>query len=132
MKFLAKGSFRKIYALDKNLVLKVQVKRLDLDLNTQEWDNWLKVKDIKYAKYYAPCVELRKDKSLVMVRCQPIDWTIEKYRKTKIPLFMKDNQRKNFALLNGKVVCIDYHYPKYNPKNFSDELHNILPNERRA
>lgn len=140
MKLISKGLFRVVYLYDKKTVLKNNIditkqpseymeKRMlkyanndiNYNANLNEWNNWLKVKGTKWEKYFCPCIEYRKDKSLLMLKAEPMPHDYPGLVKNKHNRFiynkfpsvfhLETKKIKNIGILDGRVVCFDYQYP---------------------
>lgn len=135
--------YRIVYDYDENAIVKIKKpwellypnaknyrkseKEYDLyyqknNPNLNEWKNWLKIKDTEFAKYFCPCIEYRKDGSLLMKKVQMIDWSKINYKTLDLPnFFSRDEKRRcNLGMLDDRVVCFDYEKPfkkgKFNKK----------------
>lgn len=72
--------------------------------NVLEWETWREVKDTKFAKWFAPCIEISSNGSvLVMKRTKPLTRDPE-----KMPAFFTDMKRTNYGMLGRQPVCHDY------------------------
>ncbi|WP_323016382.1 hypothetical protein [Castellaniella sp.] len=101
------GSARTVYAckLFSDCVIKVEDGAGSFQ-NVMEWETWQRVKDTKFAKWFAPCEFISPAGGiLVMKRTMPID---EKRYPQSVPAFFTDLKYANYGMLDGQFVCHDY------------------------
>lgn len=61
----------------------------------------------KIAEWLAPCEYLSPDgRILLQQRCDPVPLSFS--MPSKVPAFLSDLKRRNFGLLHGRLVCVDY------------------------
>jgi hypothetical protein len=103
---IAEGCHREVYALygRPDAVLKVEAGESGF-YNVLEWQAWCELQDSKWAKFFAPCLEISANGScLVQERTHPVA-ELPKL----IPPFLQDVKPANFGMLkDGRVVCHDY------------------------
>lgn len=121
---LGYGMSRKTYEyeLDESLVIKIETSGGKFQ-NVLEWEFWKDIKESKYAKWFAPCVEISPSGLfLIQKRTTPIPK--EDYPKM-IPSFFSDTKYSNFGVIieKGKkrFVCHDYGNLCTNTK-FNDKM----------
>jgi hypothetical protein len=72
--------------------------------NIIEWETWQRVKETKFAKWFAPCEHISPCGSLlIMAKTAPALEYPE-----QMPAFLTDFKRANYGMLNGNLVCHDY------------------------
>ena len=104
---LGSGMSREVFEFgpDPSLVVKFETSGGCFQ-NVLEWETWLRVKDTKAAKWFAPCVRVSEDgKVLLMQRTNPFGWDA---RPNRMPRFFTDLKISNYGILNGQVVAHDY------------------------
>jgi hypothetical protein len=94
-----------VYAVTPEYVVKVETDAGDFQ-NVLEWEMWQTVKDTEHARWFAPCVLISGNGSiLIMRRTEPVPVCL---LPKSLPDFLCDFKPDNYGLLNGKVVCHDY------------------------
>jgi hypothetical protein len=104
---LGDGIGRAVYAhaQDEDLVLKFETRSGSFQ-NIIEWETWQEVQDCKYAKHFAPCVDISHCGTvLIMKRTRPL---VKEMLPKRMPEFLCDFKVANYGLLDGKLVCHDY------------------------
>lgn len=105
--YIGRGAARYVYAcqIDRSLVLKIEDTPCSFQ-NVHEWDVWREVEHTRYARWFAPCVEISSCGTvLLQKRTKPAD--ASQY-PSKLPSFFTDTKRSNFGMLDGRFVCHDY------------------------
>lgn len=106
------GAYRTVYecAFDDDLVLKVRnPDAYDNFANAYEWEVWENVQWTPFAKWFAPCVKISPDGTvLVQKKTAPLTDKELKRRLPKVPAFFTDIKGFNWGLYEGRVVCHDY------------------------
>lgn len=123
LQLVGQGILRNVFLLDNNTIIKTPrynpKETVDCEdgkqANIDEYNNWLKVKDTQHEKWFAPCIKLLEDGSLIMKRVQSID-TENLPSKFRIPGFLRDYMTmtgggclENWGMLDGRWVICDYH-----------------------
>lgn len=100
---IAEGTWRRVYenADDPALVVKVEKHR---HCNRKEWRVWQALKDTAWAEHFAPCFDIGRG-WLTQARCEPVPKEFQPYRVPSI--CSPDAYRRNFGLLDGRLVCVD-------------------------
>jgi len=107
---LGAGIHRDVFEckLRPDLVVKVEKSDHRYFANVMEMQFWCDnqyAKDI--AKWLAPCEYLSPDgRILLQRRAQPI--VDESQLPKQLPAFLTDLKMRNFGMLDGRVVCVDY------------------------
>lgn len=102
------GSAREVYKMrapQDDCVVKLESKSYSFQ-NVREWNVWETVKETKFAKWFAPCVSISPNGSVLIQRKTtpvPSDMWPE-----KVPCFLTDLKRANFGMYEGRLVCHDY------------------------
>jgi hypothetical protein len=90
-------------AVFKDAVIKVESSAGSFQ-NIIEWETWQRIKETKFAKWFAPCVHISPCGSLlIMAKTVPALEYPE-----QMPAFLTDFKRANYGMLNGQFVCHDY------------------------
>lgn len=111
------GAHRDVYEcrIRKDLVVKVESGDYRYFANIFEQKFWADNQyDESVKKWLAPTEYLSPDgRILLQKKCDPLpsDYKLPE----KLPAFLTDFKRKNFGLLNGKFVCLDYGITISNP-----------------
>ncbi len=116
---LGSGIHRDVFQcrLRPDLVVKVEIEeawRLFPNVKEQRfWDENQRYK--KVADWLAPCEYLSPDgRVLLQKKCDPLPTSYK--LPGKLPTFLTDIKRDNFALLDGRLVCVDYASVNINPE----------------
>jgi hypothetical protein len=74
--------------------------------NIHEWTAWEQVKHTKWAKYFAPCVEISST-GVVLIQqyAKPLP---DDLRTLKLPNLLCDFKPENYGLIDDQVVARDY------------------------
>ena len=105
-KFLGSGVSREVYELAINRELVVKIERARGFQNVLEWRTWNDLKHTDYAQYLAPCEAISPCGTvLLMRRARPLPPEKE---NTPLPSFLSDFKHRNYGMLEGRVVCVDY------------------------
>lgn len=104
---VGRGSCREVRRVSfaPDLVIKIETSQQSFQ-NIIEWETWNWAKDTKWAKWFAPCVEIAGGGCvLIQKRTEPLpdDCSI-----LRLPDFFSDLKLNNFGRLNGRVVAHDY------------------------
>lgn len=67
---------------------------------------WRMLAHSQYSKFFAPIVG-RGDNYILQMRVQHIE-DPQKYREELVPYWLTDTKPRNFGILNGLFVCVDY------------------------
>jgi hypothetical protein len=105
---IGSGAFRAVfdYGFHKGYVMKVCD---GSDANVIEHEIWRTVKDMPYAKWFAPCIDLSPcGYFLVQKKTRPIKAS-DKLPKA-IPGFFTDIKKENFGWIGKQLVCHDYQF----------------------
>jgi hypothetical protein len=90
---------------DKRLVAKVELGARAFQ-NVFEYETWQRVKDTKWARWFAPVETIGPSGVMLLMRrtapAQPTDYP------RKVPRFFTDLKRANWGRLGGELVCHDY------------------------
>lgn len=100
--FIAKGQFREVYYFkpDPNYVIKKEIRK-NKYYNFKEYRTYLYLVERGWSHWVAPCFLIGD--YIIMPYCKkPKKWPKE------IPCFLRDAHKKNFAIYQGRFVCIDY------------------------
>ena len=106
-KQIGDGVYREVYEskLDKTKVIKFETGEQSFS-NVIEYETWIRVENTKYAKWFAPVIEISSCGSvLVMEKTSPMS---DREYPEKIPAYFTDTKYENFGWLNGHIVCHDY------------------------
>lgn len=106
-KHLGSGAYRDVYEykLDPTLVIKI-AKNYWHDINFMEWAIYRELLFTDYINWVAPCIDIsRGGRYLLQKKCEQI--RIEEL-PTKVPSFFTDLHHKNWGMLDGHPVCLDY------------------------
>lgn len=107
---LGVGAYRRVYALHHlpGHVLKVEYANSCSFANAMEWETWNELRGTEWESWLAPCLSIDgHGRALVQSRCEPVPdptWAA----LTEVPAFFSDVAQRNFGLLDGRVVCLDY------------------------
>lgn len=106
-KHLGSGIARDVYVYrpDPKLVIKVQKLQGSHFQNTAEWENWSDA-PANLRKFLAPCRVISPCGRYLLQ-----DYTEDlpdRIKRVRLPSKLTDFQRKNYGLLNGRVVARDY------------------------
>lgn len=106
-KELGDGMSRRVYEFiqDKSCVVKVEDAG-DKFQNVFEWKVWQAVKDTKYAKWFAPCVDISANGIFLIQK--RVEMIPKAQYPEEIPPFFTDLKYANFGLFNKRFVCFDY------------------------
>lgn len=106
-KLIGSGMSRQVYqfAHDKEYVVKVDVTDSRFQ-NVLEWEVWQTVKDTKYAKWFAPCLDISANGHFLIQK--KIEKIPKKQYPKKIPPFFTDLKYDNFGVIGKQFVCCDY------------------------
>lgn len=106
-KKLGRGAFREVYRcrFDPKIVFKFELEDSTFS-NVKEWEMWKTVKYTRFAKWFAPCIEISCHGGVL----------IQSYAKniakadlpTKVPPFFTDLKVENWGLYQGHPVARDY------------------------
>ena len=108
---IGSGAFREVFehAYNPRWVVKVQIEDPAKGAwfhNAAEWEVWHEIKETPYAKWFAPCHHISAfGLVLIQSKCEPIKKT--EFPKL-LPDFFGDVGLRNWGMLKGKPVCIDY------------------------
>ena len=104
---LGAGATRAVYQWlpDDSLVAKIEERQFDWH-NIAELQVWQAVRFTNLAKWFAPCIEIAGNGSVLLQRrTQPIR---RDELPAKVPAFFTDLKPSNWGLLDGRPVCHDY------------------------
>lgn len=90
---------------DKECVIKHEP-RGDSFQNVLEWEVWNSVKGTKFAKWFAPCIDISGN-GLYLIQ-KKAEMIPESDYPKKIPHFLTDLKFKNFGKIGKQFVCVDY------------------------
>lgn len=86
-------------------VIKVE-ERGGMFQNVIEWETWQRVKDTSLRRWFAECVSISPNGSvLVMRRTRP---AADRDYPEKMPIFLNDFKRRNYGMVGKNLVCHDY------------------------
>jgi hypothetical protein len=129
-KRIGRGAFRRVYAVDKYRVLKVEYTGREF-CNMMEAKVWHYVRDTPLEDWFAPVLEIEPmGVAMLQSRTQPFDSeadfkkALEETRGGILPLFFDDVHYGNFGMLDGRVVCHDYgfnHFLKSAVSSYSED-----------
>jgi hypothetical protein len=99
---IGEGASRWVFDYNDDLVLKVE--KGDWMSNAIEYDTWVAVQDTKWAKWFAPIVDISDNGRLLwQKKCKKV------YEQPKkLPSFFSDVKLSNLGELNGRIVAVDY------------------------
>lgn len=72
--------------------------------NVLEWEIWDRVQGTKFEKWFAPCVEISGNGSVLVQR----KTTPATRFPEKMPAFLTDFKRTNYGIYKGRLVAHDY------------------------
>lgn len=86
--------------------------------NITEWETWQEVKHTKWAKWFAPCIEISACGSVLLMK------KTEKPSKypDRMPVFMTDLKRANYGLIGRQIVAHDYGKNLLMQTGFTDRM----------
>ena len=102
---LGGGMSRTVYSCNllPDSVVKVEERGGNFQ-NIVEWETWSRVRDTKFAKWFAPCSWISPTGAvLIMARTSPAE-----LYPSEMPAFFCDFKRENYGRYNGCLVCHDY------------------------
>lgn len=103
---LGKGIHRVVYVYQPDPQWVIKYTSESPKYNHLEWETWVMLAETPLAKWFAPCGWISQcGIFMLQKRAQPVPK--EQY-PTMVPSFFSDLKYKNFGLLDGKFVCIDY------------------------
>lgn len=103
---IGEGMSRDVYEFSINTDYVVKHETGDAYQNVIEWTIWQAIKDTPMKKWFAPCHFISPN-GLFLIQERAIPCPKEMYPK-RVPACMSDFKYKNFGLIKGKFVCIDY------------------------
>ena len=117
---IGSGTHRDVYEcrIDRSLVVKVETSlEWRCFSNAREMQFWADHENFKkVADWLAPCVYLSPDaRILCQKRVDPLTEQQKKELPEKIPGFLTDLKYRNFGMLDGRLVCVDYAITIPNP-----------------
>lgn len=104
---LGVGIARTVYPLHNapDWVCKVEAGGLSFQ-NVLEWETWRLVRDKSHAKWFAPCLRISPDGTiLIQRRTRP---PAPQEFPDSMPGFLDDFKRTNYGMLGRQIVCHDY------------------------
>lgn len=102
---IADGSTRTVYRINTEQIAKFECDAGRFQ-NVMEWETWEIVKHTKYKEWFAPCIEISDNGSiLVQAFCRDLE---PAELPEKLPVFFCDVKKENFGMYEGHVVCRDY------------------------
>lgn len=106
-KRLGSGMSRTVYEheLDKTCVVKIESGGNRFQ-NVLEWEVWQTVKDTKFAKWFAPCIDISPN-GIILIQKKADLIPKSQYPKS-IPRFFMDTKFENFGMIGKQFVCFDY------------------------
>lgn len=104
------GSARAVWSslLLPDAVIKVEDNAQSFQ-NVMEWETWHRVKGTKFEKWFAPCLHISPNGSILVMAKTKLPGMSD--LPEKMPAFLCDFKRTNYGLLNGALVCHDYGIP---------------------
>lgn len=104
-KRLGAGVYREVYEclLLEDCVVKVESGSRNFS-NQLEWEIWHEVKDTPFEKWFAPCVSISPNGSVLVQKrtSRPLAFP------DKVPAFFTDLKQENYGWFNGHLVAHDY------------------------
>lgn len=104
---IGQGTTRDVYQfrLDKTCVVKHEP-RGERFQNVLEWEIWNTVKDTKFAKFFAPCVDISSNGLfLIQKKAEPL---AKSFLPSKVPVFFCDLKPENYGFIGKQIVATDY------------------------
>lgn len=102
---LGEGVGRIVYehSFDPTVVIKFESNAGSFQ-NVIEWETWQRVKNADLAKWFAPCVAISPNGSVLVQKrtCKPTNYP------DKVPSFFTDIKLENFGMLGKQFVAHDY------------------------
>ena len=104
---IGSGMSRVAYTCEFNSdwVIKVEDRAQSFQ-NVREWEAWQWVKDHPEARWFAPCLHISPNGS-VLIQRRTITPRPKEFMD-RMPVFLGDFKRQNYGMLDGKLVCHDY------------------------
>lgn len=104
--FLGRGVYRAVYVYRPNpkFVVKLEMTDAKWFANISEWQIWNEVKNTKWAKWFAPCISISVNGTVLV---QERTYEVKKIPK-RIPDFLGDTKLGNWGLFKGRPVMHDY------------------------
>ncbi len=118
---LGEGIARDVYrsALIPSQVFKFETRSGSFQ-NILEWETWEHVKHTKYRRWFAPCHAISPCGTILIQEYARAIETSE--LPTHIPAFFTDIKQKNWGMLDGRPVCVDYGYTLLMEKGMTSKL----------
>lgn len=104
---IGSGVFRQVFEWlpDQSLVVKVENGAQSF-ANVIESEVWSRVKDTKFARWFAPVIQISDNGSVILqARTEAIR---QSELPDRVPAFFTDLHARNWGLLDGRPVCHDY------------------------
>lgn len=102
---IAIGSTRTVFRANSKQVFKFETNAKRFQ-NIIEWETWEIVKHTKFAKWFAPCIDISNNGAILAQEfCRDLE---DSELPEEVPVFLCDIKRSNFGMLDGNVVCRDY------------------------
>ena len=104
---IGSGCYRDVYQckLDYSLIVKVEKSGGEFH-NIKEWNIWEEVKYSPLKKWFAPCISISDDGTILIQK--KIELGRKKDYPKKVPSFFTDIQTHNFGFIGKQLVCCDY------------------------
>lgn len=104
---LGEGCAREVFAAanDAQLVFKVENVAASFQ-NVLEWETWQQVRYTKWAKWFAPCIQI-SNCGIVLAQARTTPLPPDRVPR-QLPNFLTDLKPSNFGLYKGRVVAHDY------------------------
>lgn len=104
--YIGNGAYRWVFAYGRDKVIKLTH---DTEANHKEYAVWQSVKETKFAKWFAPCIDISPaGQFLIQKKARKIRDN-DKLPKF-IPDFFTDLKRDNFGFIGKQFVCVDYQF----------------------
>lgn len=103
---IGSGSSRDVYACPTDKTLVIKYEHAESFQNHLEWEIWQLVKGTKWAKWFAPCVNISPN-GLFLIQKRAEKSKKMDYPK-QIPFFFTDLKYDNFGFIGKQFVCVDY------------------------
>lgn len=106
-KQLGAGSVREVYEcnFDPSIVLKFEEAGGSFQ-NVIEWNVWERIQCTNLAKWFAPCVDISSNGSILLMK--KTESIREAELPERIPNFLTDLKPSNWGMYNGHPVVHDY------------------------
>jgi hypothetical protein len=118
------GSARAVWSslLFPDAVIKVEDDARSFQ-NVMEWETWHRVKGSAYEKWFAPCLHISPDGTLLLMAKTTLPGMSD--LPPKMPIFLCDFKRTNYGLLDGRIVCHDYGLPHSIKTGMSKRMQDV-------